>query len=194
MLPFTKTTQPAESFRQVRIHTNAPVGSFSMMLCVCGALVVIAVCLLSLQIYSPDHTNNSFSSNPSTPVGSPPSLTGNNVCVLFSDECVFILNRFLNTHTAVCANVSHLITLQFLLCCCLLFTEYYYLNRVYETLCILNVLYTWLSLRLLQLTKTKPIQFAILILKLKSFSYVAFFIIGSNYELIIRVTMETPAA
>uniref|UniRef100_A0A3P9PRK0 Transcription factor 4 n=1 Tax=Poecilia reticulata TaxID=8081 RepID=A0A3P9PRK0_POERE len=26
-------------------------------------------------IYSPDHTNNSFSSNPSTPVGSPPSLT-----------------------------------------------------------------------------------------------------------------------
>ncbi|KAI3361928.1 hypothetical protein L3Q82_012276, partial [Scortum barcoo] len=29
----------------------------------------------SFQIYSPDHTNNSFSSNPSTPVGSPPSLT-----------------------------------------------------------------------------------------------------------------------
>uniref|UniRef100_A0A8C6UNR2 Transcription factor 4 n=1 Tax=Neogobius melanostomus TaxID=47308 RepID=A0A8C6UNR2_9GOBI len=28
-------------------------------------------------IYSPDHTNNSYSSNPSTPVGSPPSLTGN---------------------------------------------------------------------------------------------------------------------
>ncbi|CAB1351968.1 unnamed protein product, partial [Coregonus sp. 'balchen'] len=28
------------------------------------------------SIYSPDHTNNSFSSNPSTPVGSPPSLTG----------------------------------------------------------------------------------------------------------------------
>uniref|UniRef100_A0A4W5MIT4 Uncharacterized protein n=1 Tax=Hucho hucho TaxID=62062 RepID=A0A4W5MIT4_9TELE len=28
------------------------------------------------RIYSPDHTNNSFSSNPSTPVGSPPSLTG----------------------------------------------------------------------------------------------------------------------
>ncbi|XP_069075838.1 transcription factor 4 isoform X10 [Pleurodeles waltl] len=27
------------------------------------------------QIYSPDHTNNSFSSNPSTPVGSPPSLS-----------------------------------------------------------------------------------------------------------------------
>ncbi|XP_070369134.1 transcription factor 4 isoform X24 [Equus asinus] len=28
------------------------------------------------SIYSPDHTNNSFSSNPSTPVGSPPSLSG----------------------------------------------------------------------------------------------------------------------
>ncbi|KAH0627839.1 hypothetical protein JD844_008330, partial [Phrynosoma platyrhinos] len=28
-----------------------------------------------LKIYSPDHTNNSFSSNPSTPVGSPPSLS-----------------------------------------------------------------------------------------------------------------------
>uniref|UniRef100_A0A2K6DUV2 Transcription factor 4 n=4 Tax=Catarrhini TaxID=9526 RepID=A0A2K6DUV2_MACNE len=27
------------------------------------------------SIYSPDHTNNSFSSNPSTPVGSPPSLS-----------------------------------------------------------------------------------------------------------------------
>ncbi|XP_055087778.1 transcription factor 4-like isoform X2 [Periophthalmus magnuspinnatus] len=27
------------------------------------------------SIYSPDHTNNSFSSNPSTPVGSPPTLT-----------------------------------------------------------------------------------------------------------------------
>uniref|UniRef100_H2MJM9 Transcription factor 4 n=1 Tax=Oryzias latipes TaxID=8090 RepID=H2MJM9_ORYLA len=27
------------------------------------------------SIYSPDHTNNSFPSNPSTPVGSPPSLT-----------------------------------------------------------------------------------------------------------------------
>ncbi|XP_040276972.1 transcription factor 4 isoform X8 [Bufo bufo] len=28
------------------------------------------------SIYSPDHTNNSYSSNPSTPVGSPPSLSG----------------------------------------------------------------------------------------------------------------------
>ncbi|XP_069735805.1 transcription factor 4-like, partial [Phaenicophaeus curvirostris] len=28
------------------------------------------------SIYSPDHTNTSFSSNPSTPVGSPPSLSG----------------------------------------------------------------------------------------------------------------------
>lgn len=38
---------------------------------------VLSVCLVLFQIYSPDHTNNSFSSNPSTPVGSPPSLTGN---------------------------------------------------------------------------------------------------------------------
>lgn len=29
----------------------------------------------SLQIYSPDHTSNSFPSNPSTPVGSPSPLT-----------------------------------------------------------------------------------------------------------------------
>ncbi|XP_041037603.1 transcription factor 12-like isoform X2 [Carcharodon carcharias] len=28
------------------------------------------------SIYSPDHTNNSYTSNPPTPVGSPPSLTG----------------------------------------------------------------------------------------------------------------------
>uniref|UniRef100_UPI00398E5121 transcription factor 12-like isoform X2 n=1 Tax=Pristiophorus japonicus TaxID=55135 RepID=UPI00398E5121 len=28
------------------------------------------------SIYSPDHTSNSYTSNPSTPVGSPPSLTG----------------------------------------------------------------------------------------------------------------------
>ncbi|XP_076842473.1 LOW QUALITY PROTEIN: transcription factor 4 [Brachyhypopomus gauderio] len=33
------------------------------------------------SIYSPDHTNNSFSSNPSTPVGSPPSLTAANSAV-----------------------------------------------------------------------------------------------------------------
>lgn len=36
-----------------------------------------------LKIYSPDHTNNSFSSNPSTPVGSPPSLSGIVVTILF---------------------------------------------------------------------------------------------------------------
>ncbi|MFT7815377.1 transcription factor 4 isoform X1 [Arapaima gigas] len=42
-------------------------------------LFVIVVSLL--QIYSPDHTNNSFSSNPSTPVGSPPSLTAANTAV-----------------------------------------------------------------------------------------------------------------
>ncbi|XP_050948856.1 transcription factor 4 isoform X5 [Labeo rohita] len=33
------------------------------------------------SIYSPDHTNNSFSSNPSTPVGSPPSLTAASTAV-----------------------------------------------------------------------------------------------------------------
>ncbi|KAF1471029.1 Transcription factor E2-alpha, partial [Eudyptula minor novaehollandiae] len=32
--------------------------------------------LLSLQIYSPDHSSNNFSSNPSTPVGSPQGLAG----------------------------------------------------------------------------------------------------------------------
>lgn len=31
---------------------------------------------LLFKIYSPDHTNTSFPSNPSTPVGSPPSLSG----------------------------------------------------------------------------------------------------------------------
>ncbi|NXX55695.1 TFE2 factor, partial [Scopus umbretta] len=34
------------------------------------------VLLLSLQIYSPDHSSNNFSSNPSTPVGSPQGLAG----------------------------------------------------------------------------------------------------------------------
>ncbi|XP_073791735.1 transcription factor 4 isoform X14 [Danio rerio] len=33
------------------------------------------------SIYSPDHTNNSFSSNPSTPVGSPPALTAASTAV-----------------------------------------------------------------------------------------------------------------
>ncbi|NWH74026.1 TFE2 factor, partial [Piaya cayana] len=32
--------------------------------------------LLSIQIYSPDHSSNNFSSNPSTPVGSPQGLAG----------------------------------------------------------------------------------------------------------------------
>uniref|UniRef100_A0A3B4GHM6 Transcription factor 4 n=1 Tax=Pundamilia nyererei TaxID=303518 RepID=A0A3B4GHM6_9CICH len=36
------------------------------------------------SIYSPDHTNNSFSSNPSTPVGSPPSLTGKYTLTVWS--------------------------------------------------------------------------------------------------------------
>ncbi|XP_023667411.1 transcription factor 4 isoform X8 [Paramormyrops kingsleyae] len=33
------------------------------------------------SIYSPDHTNSNFSSNPSTPVGSPPSLTATSTSV-----------------------------------------------------------------------------------------------------------------
>ncbi|NWT92352.1 TFE2 factor, partial [Urocynchramus pylzowi] len=42
-----------------------------------GALVaLLTVPLLSLQIYSPDHSSNNFSSNPSTPVGSPQGLAG----------------------------------------------------------------------------------------------------------------------
>ncbi|XP_056301742.1 transcription factor 4-like isoform X3 [Danio aesculapii] len=40
-----------------------------------------ALASVSLQIYSPDHTNNSFSSNPSTPVGSPPALTAASTAV-----------------------------------------------------------------------------------------------------------------
>ena len=44
----------------------------SLSCAVCTVGNVFACCF---QIYSPDHTNNSFSSNPSTPVGSPPSLT-----------------------------------------------------------------------------------------------------------------------
>ncbi|XP_073681007.1 transcription factor 4-like [Garra rufa] len=40
-----------------------------------------ALASVSDQIYSPDHTNNSFSSNPSTPVGSPPSLTAASTAV-----------------------------------------------------------------------------------------------------------------
>ncbi|NXR83442.1 TFE2 factor, partial [Pycnonotus jocosus] len=42
-----------------------------------GALVaLLTIPLLSLQIYSPDHSSNNFSSNPSTPVGSPQGLAG----------------------------------------------------------------------------------------------------------------------
>lgn len=46
----------------------------------------LIIFLVFFQIYSPDHTNNSFSSNPSTPVGSPPSLTGKHTQPLRSFE------------------------------------------------------------------------------------------------------------
>ncbi|NXQ12759.1 TFE2 factor, partial [Peucedramus taeniatus] len=39
-------------------------------------LALLTIPFLSLQIYSPDHSSNNFSSNPSTPVGSPQGLTG----------------------------------------------------------------------------------------------------------------------
>ncbi|NWY43347.1 TFE2 factor, partial [Sylvia atricapilla] len=39
-------------------------------------VALLTVPLLSLQIYSPDHSSNNFSSNPSTPVGSPQGLAG----------------------------------------------------------------------------------------------------------------------
>ncbi|NWY71915.1 TFE2 factor, partial [Erithacus rubecula] len=43
----------------------------------CQCLVaLLTIPLLSLQIYSPDHSSNNFSSNPSTPVGSPQGLAG----------------------------------------------------------------------------------------------------------------------
>ncbi|NWV65891.1 TFE2 factor, partial [Malurus elegans] len=39
-------------------------------------VALLTVPLMSLQIYSPDHSSNNFSSNPSTPVGSPQGLAG----------------------------------------------------------------------------------------------------------------------
>ncbi|NXL75619.1 TFE2 factor, partial [Leptocoma aspasia] len=39
-------------------------------------VALLTISLLSLQIYSPDHSSNNFSSNPSTPVGSPQGLAG----------------------------------------------------------------------------------------------------------------------
>ncbi|NWX38327.1 TFE2 factor, partial [Notiomystis cincta] len=45
-------------------------------------VALLTVVLLSLQIYSPDHSSNNFSSNPSTPVGSPQGLAGEPVSVL----------------------------------------------------------------------------------------------------------------
>ncbi|NXE43085.1 TFE2 factor, partial [Ptilorrhoa leucosticta] len=49
-------------------------------------LPLLTVPLLSLQIYSPDHSSNNFSSNPSTPVGSPQGLAGEPVSVLPSQQ------------------------------------------------------------------------------------------------------------
>ncbi|NXW09377.1 TFE2 factor, partial [Fregetta grallaria] len=43
---------------------------------IAGVGAADSVLLLSLQIYSPDHSSNNFSSNPSTPVGSPQGLAG----------------------------------------------------------------------------------------------------------------------
>ncbi|NXQ39322.1 TFE2 factor, partial [Catharus fuscescens] len=42
----------------------------------CNRVALLTIPLLSLQIYSPDHSSNNFSSNPSTPVGSPQGLAG----------------------------------------------------------------------------------------------------------------------
>ncbi|NWV22793.1 TFE2 factor, partial [Origma solitaria] len=39
-------------------------------------VALLIVPLVSMQIYSPDHSSNNFSSNPSTPVGSPQGLAG----------------------------------------------------------------------------------------------------------------------
>ncbi|XP_045080917.1 transcription factor 4 isoform X6 [Coregonus clupeaformis] len=61
----TATTNGTESIMANRVQSGAPSSSQT------GDALGKALA----SIYSPDHTNNSFSSNPSTPVGSPPSLT-----------------------------------------------------------------------------------------------------------------------
>ncbi|XP_071008066.1 transcription factor 4-like isoform X7 [Oncorhynchus clarkii lewisi] len=61
----TATTNGADSVMANRAQSGAPTSSQT------GDALGKALA----SIYSPDHTNNSFSSNPSTPVGSPPSLT-----------------------------------------------------------------------------------------------------------------------
>uniref|UniRef100_A0A4W5LWQ5 Transcription factor 12 n=1 Tax=Hucho hucho TaxID=62062 RepID=A0A4W5LWQ5_9TELE len=62
----TATTNGTDSVMANRAQSGAPTSSQT------GDALGKALA----SIYSPDHTNNSFSSNPSTPVGSPPSLTG----------------------------------------------------------------------------------------------------------------------
>uniref|UniRef100_A0A8K9XJ74 Transcription factor 4 n=2 Tax=Oncorhynchus mykiss TaxID=8022 RepID=A0A8K9XJ74_ONCMY len=61
----TATTNGTDSVMANRAQSGAPTSSQT------GDALGKALA----SIYSPDHTNNSFSSNPSTPVGSPPSLT-----------------------------------------------------------------------------------------------------------------------
>ncbi|XP_045072461.1 transcription factor 4 isoform X6 [Coregonus clupeaformis] len=61
----TATTNGTDSVMANRVQSGAPSSSQT------GDALGKALA----SIYSPDHTNNSFSSNPSTPVGSPPSLT-----------------------------------------------------------------------------------------------------------------------
>ncbi|XP_056100883.1 transcription factor 4-like isoform X1 [Rhinichthys klamathensis goyatoka] len=69
------TTNGTESVMANRSSSGAGTSSQT------GDALGKALASVSQQIYSPDHTNNSFSSNPSTPVGSPPSLTAASTAV-----------------------------------------------------------------------------------------------------------------
>ncbi|NXE01452.1 TFE2 factor, partial [Chaetorhynchus papuensis] len=71
------------SLAQGRVGTGGSRGHMAGSQRVVGAtgkgqlrVALLTVPLLSLQIYSPDHSSNNFSSNPSTPVGSPQGLAG----------------------------------------------------------------------------------------------------------------------
>uniref|UniRef100_A0AAZ3RLS6 Transcription factor 4 n=1 Tax=Oncorhynchus tshawytscha TaxID=74940 RepID=A0AAZ3RLS6_ONCTS len=70
----TATTNGTDSVMANRAQSGAPTSSQT------GDALGKALA----SIYSPDHTNNSFSSNPSTPVGSPPSLTGTSHSAMWS--------------------------------------------------------------------------------------------------------------
>ncbi|NXA59412.1 TFE2 factor, partial [Mohoua ochrocephala] len=68
-----------ESLAQGRVGTGGSrghMGAAATAQPVPLAVALLTVPLLSLQIYSPDHSSNNFSSNPSTPVGSPQGLAG----------------------------------------------------------------------------------------------------------------------